>query len=105
MLSFTPEVLAKRRVDARLPAGSAGSEPIDHVLIETQRNELFGGIERRSATTAPDQRIADPKIGLVEPLVGQLRYFVVFLGPDLVLVNLGQVAVDNRLVLCHSPSS
>lgn len=71
------------------------AEPIDHVLVETQRHELLGGVERRPAAAAPDQLIADMEIGLVEPLVGQLRDLVVFLGLNLVSVNFGQVAVSN----------
>src|SRR3954451_1659573 len=71
--SLAPEMLAQRRVDARLPARSGGAEPVDHVLVETQGNELLPGVERWPAAPAPNQYFAVMQIGFVEPLVSQLR--------------------------------
>ena len=62
-------MLAERGVDARLPARSAGAKPIDHVLVETKRHEFLGGVHRRPAAPAPDQRIAEANFSLVEKLI------------------------------------
>src|SRR5712691_7903085 len=109
--SLTPEVLAEGGVDARLPAGSAGAEPIDHVLVEPQRHQLFRRYERRPSAPTAKQGFAVMQIGLVEPFVRQLRHGIRILGDlarDVVIgrrVNLRQVAVDSGLALRHLLSS
>src|SRR5712692_5466512 len=102
-------MLAERSVDAGLPARPAGAEPLDYVLVETQRHEFLRGVDRRPA--AADHLVADPQFGLVEPLVGQLRRGIGILGDlarDLLIagcVQLGQVAAQGAFVLWHLPSS
>src|ERR1051325_8784884 len=65
-----PRRLPQRLVQPRLPAGPAGSEMVDHRLVEAERDLALG---RAGRAAAADDLVADPDLGALEPIVIHFR--------------------------------
>jgi hypothetical protein len=63
-------MLAERVVDAGLPPGAAGAQPLDHVGIEPQRHQVLRPAEPRTA--AANELVALHHVRSFKPFLGEL---------------------------------
>src|SRR5215471_9165306 len=91
------EVFAQCGIDPRLPAWAGGAKALDDVGVQAQRDQFLRGFGfwAAPASGGTNHGIADREFGLVEPLIGQFRDVLVFLGLDDMSIEPSQGAVNN----------